>query len=280
MTTSWVGNTTEEVDSLDPFHARALAAALDRAALPGAGDPLPPAWEWLYFLHAPTARSTREDGHPAIEGGLLPPSLPPRRMWASSEIHHDAPLVLGAPAKKRSTIAAITTKTGRSGALVFVDVAHEITQRGQSCIREKQTLVYREAPTGSREPLPPVDPDVRRAEWSRHLRPDPVLLFRYSALTYNAHRIHYDRDYAIGVEQYPGLVVHGPLLATLLLELVATHAPGRRVKSFRFRAQRPAFAGESLQLLGAPSGDEVELWTRDARGALGVAAHATLEAKP
>jgi len=271
----WVGRTLEESDALEPFRAAALAAALDRTTPLQRGDELPPVWHWLYFLHTPRAESTREDGHPAVEGGLLPPTLPPRRMWAASELHFEAPLILGTPARKRSTIAAIDAKTGRSGSLVFVHVEHVISQADTPRVRERQTLVYRPAAVGP-QPAPAAEPAPSDPTWQHTWTPDPVLLFRYSALTYNSHRIHYDREYARTREHYAGLVVQGPLLASLLLELVAETAPERRVRAFQFRARRPAFAGEELHVCGNPDGDEVELWTSDATGALGVSAHATL----
>ena len=271
----WVGRHIEHVDAMDPFAARALAAALDRERLPESGDLLPPVWHWLYFLAAPSAASTREDGHPALEGGLLPPTLPPRRMWAASELHFDAPLIVGTPARRRSTIVEIEAKTGRTGPLVFVHVEHVVSQLEVPRVRERQTLVYRPAATGPHA-LGVGDPAPGTASWENVVRPDPVLLFRYSALTYNAHRIHYDRSYATSQEHFAGLVVHGPLIATLLLELVARRVRGRTVRSFRFRAQRPAFEGEALHVCGEPDGNDVTLWTKDATGAIGTTAHALL----
>lgn len=269
----WIGRSETREQHLDPFPARALAGLLDRADTPGEGDALPLPWHWLYFLDAPSREGTGVDGHPR-RGGFLPPVPLPRRMWASGEITLHEPLRLGRIARKTSTVRSVELKQGKAGALVFVTVAHELEQDGQPCLNELQHIVYREAPAAP-APLPPGDLAPNEADWSRAVSPDPVTLFRFSALTYNGHRIHYDRDYATREEFYPALVVHGPLLATLLLDLLAregnvTASPTH----FSFRAQRPAFDTERLMLFGRNEVNGAALWTTDAAGMVGMTASA------
>lgn len=274
----WVGRERIAQDMLGVFPAQALAAALDRADTLGAGDALPPAWQWLYFLDTPRASATGKDGHPELRddaASFLPPVSLPRRMWASGSFDVLRPLTLGDSATRSSLIKSVEAKTGKSGALVFVTLEHQISQDGQLCIREEQNLVYREMPTAP-APLPPGEPAPTDADWTRTIIPDPVLLFRYSALSYNGHRIHYDRPYAIEQEFYPALVVHGPLLATLLLDLLREKLPDARLASYRFRAMRPTFDTSAFQISGKRDGDSVTLWTTDHEGCLGMSATARL----
>lgn len=273
---SWVGREIVRKDVLSVFPAQALAAALDREQLPEAGDVLPPAWQWLYFKETPLARNTNIDGHPRT-GNFLPPVPLPRRMWAAGEFTSERPLLIGQPAQQRSVISAVELKQGSSGTLVFVTVKHQLSQSGELCCLEKQHLVYREMPSAP-SPAPAGRPAPAGADFKVSFYADSVLLFRYSALTYNAHRIHYDRNYAVNQEHYPGLVVHGPLLATLLAEQVSRHFPGVSVRHFIFRAIRPAFEGEQLRLCGRRDGDQIELWTVNQAGFVTMQATATLGA--
>ena len=269
---SWVGRQTATHDELRPFPTLALAAALERGIAPDTGD-LPPAWQWLYFLDTPSASATGADGHPTSTQLLPPPPLP-RRMWAAGKIHIERPLRLGLAAQRLATIKSIEAKSGKSGALVFLNLEHEFIQDGIVCIREEQNLVYREMPSApavetAGEPAPPP------GQWTREITPDPVLLFRYSALTYNSHRIHYDRPYAIGQELYDDLVVQGPLLATLLLELLQAQLPYSAIKTFQFRAMRPTYASQTFTLNAARNGETVTLWSVQ-QGRLCMSASATL----
>ena len=268
----WVGRSESREQHLDPFPARALAGLLDREQAYGDGDALPLPWHWLYFLDAPSREGTGADGHPK-RGGFLPPVPLPRRMWAAGELTLHEPLRLGRVARKTSTVRSVELKQGKAGALVFVTVAHELAQDGHRCISELQHIVYREAPTAP-APLPPGEAAPADATWQRTVAPDAVMLFRYSALTYNGHRIHYDRDYATREEFYPALVVHGPLLATLLLDLAARERPGSQAVHFSFRAQRPAFDTDELRLNGRLDDEGATLWTSDPAGFVGM--HATL----
>ncbi|MGQ0619347.1 MAG: acyl-CoA dehydrogenase [Panacagrimonas sp.] len=274
----WVGRERRLVDDLHPFPAQALAQALDHPAPIQTGDVLPATWQWLYFLDTPAAASTGPDGHPGLgpdQESFLPPAPLPRRMWAAGAVQVERPLRVGLPAARRSVIRSVDAKSGKSGALVFVTLDHEIWQQHQLCVREEQNLVYREMPSGPAA-LPPGEAAPAAADWSRTITPDPVLLFRYSALTYNSHRIHYDRHYAVEREFYPALVVHGPLLATLLLDLVNTNLPDAVIATFQFRAVRPSFDTQPFTVNGRQDGKSLRLWSADHEGALCMSATATL----
>lgn len=271
---AWIGRQESHSDVISRVPVAGLSAALDydspRAEI---GEPLPLPWHWLYFLPTPAASAVDVDGHPR-RGGFLPPVVLPRRMWAASSIRVISPLYVGDEVRRLSTISDISHKQGSSGELVFVTVQHEIFRGEALAIEEQQSLVYREADTGGSAPAP--KPPPATAQWSREILPDPVLLFRFSALTFNSHRIHYDRDYAMSVEGYDGLVVQGPLTASLLLDLLYRELPGEKVATFRFRGVRPLLDGKPMQLQGCRDGDTVLLWALDADGALAMEATATL----
>ncbi|WP_439569100.1 FAS1-like dehydratase domain-containing protein [Sphingopyxis sp.] len=242
-----------------------LAALLDQDSAPPAA--VPPLGHWLYFL--PDARQSviGEDGHPRRdEGGLLPPVPLPRRMWAGGRLEFLAPIAVGAALTRVTTIAAIRAKRGASGDLLFVTLQHDIAAGGDPAIREEQDLVYRApaAAPAAATVQPPVEPEP--ADAVRRVAPDPVLLFRYSALTFNAHRIHYDRDYARDVEGYAGLVVQGPLIATLLLDHARREMPGLTPARFSFRAEAPLIDGALFDLCLAREGSGARLWARDGTG--------------
>ncbi|MGD9833356.1 MAG: MaoC family dehydratase N-terminal domain-containing protein [Piscinibacter sp.] len=273
----WIGRRETHRDLFGATPSAALAATLDQAPREWpAGTPLPPLWHWLYFLPLHRASELGPDGHAKL-GGFLPPVPLPRRMWAGSRFEFLAPLRVGDAAERVSTIENVVTKQGRSGPLVFVTVRHEVLANGAAApaLREWHDIVYRAAKRpGEAEPSP--QPAPADAQWSRELVPDDVLLFRYSALTFNGHRIHYDRRYVTGVEGYPGLVVHGPLIATLLLELVARQLPGAALAGFSFKAWRPTFDGRPMRVNGRRDGDTVRLWAQDHEGWLTMDALATL----
>ncbi|GAA2470330.1 hypothetical protein [Streptomyces longisporus] len=259
---SWHPEPVTDGDALPAGPAAALSAVLD---LPGpaaaAGDPLPPLWQWLYFLHWPPQQSLGPDGH-LRDARFLPPVPSRRRMFAGGRCTISEPLRLGEPAERISSLAAVAPKQGRSGELLFVTERQEFRQHGRICLVEEQDIVYRSgAGAAPRHPAVPDDSAVPEAEgpWRLRLRPDETLLFRFSALTANAHRIHYDTPYCRDVEGFPGLVVHGPLLALLMLELVRRNAPKRQVRSLSYRLHRPAFAGEHLLADGTPSDGRAQL---------------------
>jgi 3-methylfumaryl-CoA hydratase len=274
----WIGKTERSSDVITATPHAALAATLDRPAeRPPAGTPLPALWHWLYFLPLYRQGDVGPDGH-AERGGFLPPVPLPRRMWAGSQFEFSRPLCVGDAVTRRSTIVDITEKRGRSGALVFVKVRHEIHRAGESspALIEFHDLVYRDAPiAGAAAPPPTLAP--KTSIWERTISPDPVLLFRYSALTFNGHRIHYDRRYVTEVEGYPGLVVHGPLIATLLLDLLRREMPEAEVARFQFKAIRPLFDLDAFSVCGGPGADKtVRLWARDHEGSLAMDATALL----
>jgi 3-methylfumaryl-CoA hydratase len=275
--TNWIGRSETLHDTITAAPVRALNATLDHAPLPVApGLPIPPLWHWLYFLPSHRQSEIGADGH-AKRGGFLPPVPLPRRMWAGGRFEFRAPVRIGDAVSRTSTIENVVTKTGRSGALVFVTVRHELQRAGDSApaVVEQHDIVYRDAKQPG-DVEPPPQAAETGAPWQRELVPDDVLLFRYSALTFNGHRIHYDRRYVTEVEGYPGLIVHGPLIATLLMDLLRREAPGADVAAFRFKAVRPTFDGRPMRVNGARDGDTVRLWAQDHEGWLTMDATATL----
>ena len=268
----WIGRTETSSDEVTRAPVAALAATLDRDdPAPRPGDPLPPLWHWLYFLPAGRQSDLGRDGHPK-RGGFLPPVPLPHRMWAGGRLEFQRPLHVGERITRLSRICNVTHKQGRSGDLVFVLVRHEISGTDGLALVEEHDIVYRGHATST--PAPPAAPSG--PSWERTLHADDVLLFRYSALTFNAHRIHYDRRYATETEHYPGLVVHGPLIATLLLDLLRRNLPEARVARFSFRAVSPLFDTAPFTACGRPEGANVELWARSAAGGLAMEARATL----
>ena len=275
----WTGRTNTLSDQITAAPVRGLSATLDRddpAPLPGMA--LPPLWHWLYFLPQPRQSELGPDGH-ARRGGFLPPVPLPRRMWAGGRLHWTPgnPLRVGDAVQRTSRIESVMHKPGRTGDLLFVQVGHAVHNALGLALLEEHDIVYRAAARPG-EPAPPPVPAEPGAAWQRQVCPDDVLLFRYSALTFNGHRIHYDRQYVTGVEGYPGLVVHGPLIATLLVDLLRRQLPNAFVKSFDFKAVRPTFDLQPFRLNGQPSpdGKSVRLWAQDHEGWLTMQATAEL----
>jgi 3-methylfumaryl-CoA hydratase len=269
--TDWIGKTEIRSDIVTAGQLVALSATLDREdPPPQPGDPLPLLWHWLFFLDQYRASELGPDGH-ARRGGLLPPIPLPRRMWAGSRFKFYHPLRVGDQMTRETRVIDIKEKAGRSGPLVFVVVRHEISNTAGLAIAEEHDIVYRDHGPGAPAQPPPAD-----AEWERTIRADDVLLFRYSALTFNAHRIHYDRRYATAVEGYPGLVVHGPLIATLLMDLLRRHQPTANVARFSFRAVSPLFDTTPFAVCGKPEGSKINLWAKDAAGSLAMSAEALI----
>jgi 3-methylfumaryl-CoA hydratase len=268
----WIGRSETTTDVAAPGPYGRLAALLDHETPPWRAGEAPPLGHWLNFL--PDARQSHlgEDGHPR-RGGFLPPVALPRRMWAGSRLTFLGPIALGDEIMRRSTIETIEPKTGRSGEMVFVTVRHEVSAGPALAVVEEQDIVYREAPTpGLSQPVATPAAAGPEADWTRRVTPDPLLLFRYSALTFNSHRIHYDRDYATGVEGYPGLVVHGPLIATLLLDHYLRRHPGARIGRFSFRAQSPLYDGAPFDLNGRETERGAELWATGESGRIAMKA--------
>jgi 3-methylfumaryl-CoA hydratase len=278
---AWIGRESRRADIVDSEAHRRWCATLDRE--PPAGEVVPQGYHWCLCLpDAPTA-ALGSDGHPLRDdspGSFLPPVPQPRRMWASSRVEFHRPLRVGEAVTRVSRVAAITEKQGGSGALVFVDVAHETHGTDGLAVSETQSLVYRDPPPYDAPPAPPPLAQTRfdPAPWPAHraLVPGEPLLFRYSALTFNSHRIHYDHPYATGEEGYRGLVVHGPLTATLLLDLARCELGDNALSSFRFRGVSPAIAGDMLHLVLRSTGAAYELGAYAADGREVMRASATV----
>ena len=253
---AWIGGEESRTDQLTPALLARFRATIDSAET---GDTAPQGIHFCLCTPDAATGDLDSDGHPR-RGGLMPPVPLPRRMWASSKIDFLAPIRAGAAITRQSNVADITEKTGASGALVFVTIDHLTHADKVAAVREEQTIVYRAASGDAPAPRPADQPvNLSGWPWHRQLNPGPALLFRYSALTFNSHRIHYDLPYAVEEERYRGLVVHGPLIATLLLDLVACQIGHNRLRHFAFRGAAPAFAGEPLHLVGRQTGDTITL---------------------
>ena len=259
-------------ETLDLRPALGMAAMLDQSHGPSLGMALPPLWHWVYFTPAPLASELGADGHP-VRGGFLPPVPLPRRMWAASSLSFHNPLYLGETVQKHSRVNKVELKQGNAGPLVFLTVEHKYSVNKELRISEEQTIVYVSLNRGKDQTKSKEHPE--QSVWSKCIQPDPVLLFRYSALMANTHRIHYDRDYAVGVEHHGGLVVQGPLTATLLAELLRERFPSLRLTEFSFRALRPLLDTMTFTIHGKrEEGGLVALWALDADKKLAVQATA------
>ncbi len=259
---AWIGRREQVSDTLDPNRTNTLLAAISDVTTLKPGDILPHLHHWLYFWDVRPPAGLGSDGHPA-RGGFLPPVPLPRRMWAGGRVSFVKPLHVGAVVTRVSTIMDVTAKSGRSGNLVFVTVKHELSGPDGLAVVEEQDIVYREAATAGSIAIPVAGGNPPSAPWQQQIMPDPVLLFRYSALTMNGHRIHYDRPYAMDEEAYPALLVHGPLQATLLAALAAQKLDAP-MTNFDFRGSSPAFDGTMLSICGEPTDSDAKLWTEQA----------------
>lgn len=284
----WHPNPVTSEDVISPQPAAALAAVLD--APPAAGEALPLPWQWLYFLEWPPQAALGLDGHPT-RGHFLPPIPHRRRMIAGGRMRARRGLEMGRPAVRTAELTAVTPKEGRTGELLFVTVRYEYRQGGELRLVDEQDLVYRSDPPAEEatpgETLPqPGEPasapvpaladagaGAAEAAWRLAVTVAPPLLFRFSALTANAHRIHYDQRYCTDVERYPGLVVHGPLLAVLMAELPRRHTLGRRITGLTYRLRRPVFEGEPFVVTGSPESGQLSV--QDTSGRLRAEAHFT-----
>jgi len=261
----WISRTSQEAtDIVTAQLVKGLRATLFQdIGDPKTADAAPLTVHWCLAQPTSAMSELGPDGHPA-RGGFLPPVPLPRRMWAGGELELIDPLRVGDEQTRHSSIIDVTTKTGSTGLLCFVAVQHVITTPRGVALRERQDLVYRQiggSATPAKAPPPPPPPAQHR---ETHIS-DPVLLFRYSALTFNGHRIHYDRDYATGVEFYPGLVVHGPLQASLMIEFAAK-LRGKPPKTFTYRGVQPLFDGGEFSVNANDAGGNIELWTANAEG--------------
>lgn len=251
----WVGRSSTEEDIASPISAARLATLLEQDVSSSTESAtLFPVGHWLHFAEDDVPMSELgTDGHVKL-GGFMPPVGLPRRMWAGSKMQFHAPILAGQKLSRTTTIESITEKTGGSGSLCFVVLRHEVSADGNLATTDRHTIVYREAtaaPDGSAAAPPRADSLAPEGwDWVRSVRPNEVMLFRYSALTFNSHRIHYDHPYVTQVEGYPGLVTHGPLTATLLLDAFMKNHPDATIATYDFRAKSPLFAGEQIHLVG------------------------------
>ncbi len=261
---NWIGKSETRVALIDVRQAEMMSATFDKPILKS-GDHLPACWHWAWFNDAKPHSELGRDGHPKRGGnGLLPPIQLPRRMWAGGRLEFIKPILIGREITKRSTIQKIAEKNGSTGSLCIVTVLHELLDGDDLCISEQQNLVFREDPKpNSVKATPPTPPEA--ATTSREISPDPVTMFRYSALTFNGHRIHYDVDYARDVEGYDGLVFHAPLTATLLLGL-AKEIAGKKITNFKYRATSPLFGHEKFTIHSKHEGDDIIVWAQTPAG--------------
>jgi 3-methylfumaryl-CoA hydratase len=269
---SWIGGRETVDDDVPMFPARALAAMLDQDIAPSYG--LPPLWHWIYFLSIHRQSEIAEDGH-ARRGGFIPPVPLPRRMFAGAQIAFNRPVLLRRPAVRESTIEDLIVKQGRSGLLAFLKVRVDIRDDEGIAMTEHQDIVYREAPRLGEAAV--LLRSRYAPDWTETIHPSYPLLFRYSSLIFNAHRIHLDRDYAMGHEGYGGLVVHGQLVATLLAELARKHVE-EPMTGFRFKAIRAILDTGPFSIFGARAGQSVHLWAEDAPGSVAMEAEASYSA--
>jgi 3-methylfumaryl-CoA hydratase len=242
---AYVGRGRIVTDGLAVERARQMQLCLDRQSVLEDGDPLPLLWHWIYFTEPVRQSDLGADGHEKL-GYFLPAIRYPRRMWAGGEVNFKAPLLLGQMAEKSSTIESINFKRGASGPLCFVNVRHRITQGGAQKLNEVQTIVFRDKATA-----PQSEQAKSEGTSAGAVAIGRTQLFRYSALTFNAHRIHYDEKFAVEEEGYPGLIVHGPLLASLLADYGATLEPDKTLRQFTYRAVQPAFENEPFLVEGS-----------------------------
>jgi len=252
---AWIGSGERVADALDPGHASRLAATLGVAA-PVQGQPLPALWHWAFFINPADMGGLGHDGHPA-RGGFLPPAYDRQRMWAGGRLDFHQPLRVGVSAERASRVIGIQEKTGRTGALLFVTVRHDYIQDGALAISEEQDIVYR-------QPAPPklIGAEAApAAQWRKTIQPSPTLLFRYSAVTFNGHRIHYAHPYATETEGYPGLVVHGPMIATMMLSAFRYAHPQAALQHLTYRGLRPLIAPTPFDVAGRIRSDgAAQLW--------------------
>lgn len=273
----WIGRKESTVDVARAWPVAALAATFDRGdPEPKEGDAIPLGWNWLYFLEKTRASDLANDGHPK-RGGFLPPVELPRRMWAGGRIEFRRALRVGEDLRRDSEIVSVEAKQGKSGSLVFVTVRHTVIASGEVAVVEEHDIAYREAAKPGEGP-PPAKAAPASPAWRRELVGDPVMLFRFSALTFNAHRIHHDLDYVRDHEGYPGLIVHGPLQTLLILELCRDNER-RPVRKLEYRAQHPVFHTERFSVNGNPTADgsNIQLWTANGAGNYAMTGTAYLE---
>jgi 3-methylfumaryl-CoA hydratase len=275
---TWTGKSRTDEDLISARHSLLLAATLDYQATEKIcdGESLPPLWHWTFFLEGQPSRTLGSDGHPA-RGGFMPPVPLPNRMWAGGRVSFEAPVRIGSTIRKESRILKVDHKQGKSGDLVFVTVLHELKSlQGELLIREEQDIVYKDSSTSGKPTTVPQVPVI--SQFTKTYKPTSTTLFRYSALTFNGHRIHYDADYCRETEGYPDLVIHGPLNATMLAGY-AEEVSGKQLRSFSYRGQSPALLGDSITIHASINGESVTLDAISGNGMLCMQAEACIESQ-
>jgi 3-methylfumaryl-CoA hydratase len=273
-----IGRTQTATDVLHPGPANMLRLTFGRAEPePREGDPLPPAWLALYFLPRFATADLRPDGSPQ-DTGVIPPMPLPRRMFAGERVRFHRPLRLGETVRRETTLADLSVKSGGTGTLVFATVSSRVRGAdGAVAVEDERRTVFREeVKAGERNHAPKREPAPADVPWRRRVTPDPVLLFRFSALTFNSHRIHYDRAWAMDVEGYPGLVVHGPLTTTLLVDFARDSNPGRTIVSYATQARAPLFDTAPFELRGRPTATGCECWAVTPEGTVAMSCEVAL----
>jgi len=270
----WIGRSETAIDTIDAGPATLMNTILPSGRDFTAGTELPPLWNWLYFPNETPLAELGEDGHPAL-GGFLPPVNLLRRMWAGGRFEFSRDLTIGSQVQRTSKIINVTLKSGRSGKLCFVTVRHDYSCQGHHCLSEEHDIVYRYHPNPQAPaPLPqkpPQSPDFKEI-----VTPSAVMLFRYSALTFNSHRIHYDIDYCRDIEGYPGLVFHGPLTATFLANFAERHW-SKPLQSFEFRAVSPLYDRASFRICAKSDSKGALLWAETPEHGLAMTASAVFK---
>ncbi|NQV55162.1 MAG: MaoC family dehydratase N-terminal domain-containing protein [Rhodospirillales bacterium] len=271
----FIGLTTTTEDLISASQVQRLAVTLNRDdPMPKIGDAVPPGWQSIFFPRLNKTKNLSRDGMASdMENG--PPSPLPRRMYAGNNMRFHQPFRIGDAVTKEMAISSVTPKEGRSGKLVFVTIGVKISGPNGLVMEDDQNLVYREEEEAGAKP-PPGEPGPSDAPWKREVIVDPVMLFRFSACTFNPHRIHYDHPYVTGVENYPGLIVHGPFTAVWLLELARDFAPDKTLATFNMQARAPIYADQPFTLMGEPSADgaSCQLWAVNKDGMIAMKASA------
>lgn len=268
---NWIGREEEAIDDIAPSTVRRVQAFFGLDANAEAGMVLPEVWHWCFFHQPAFADELGKDGHRRV-GGFLPPIALPRRMWGGSRLLFERPIVVGRQTTRKSIVRSVDIKQGSAGPLGLVCVEHVFTQDGRTCLVEQQNLVYRPAASEGGTAAAPEAPSGPEA--SSYVDPDEVMLFRYSALSFNSHRIHYDRNYAVEEEHYPALVVHGPLTASYLALLAGSMRNGERMREFDFRATSPLFCGTRFGVHAKADDDGLMLWAETPQRRLAMKARA------
>ncbi|MEL7429647.1 MAG: MaoC family dehydratase N-terminal domain-containing protein [Pseudomonadota bacterium] len=269
--TDWIGREQTRVDVINARQAELLAVTLG-VEKPVEDQPLPECWHWAWFNDALPVKELGRDGHPK-RGGFIPPVALPRRMWAGGSLEFVSPVIIGREIRKVSRIEAIKEREGSTGKLCIVTLAHRLYDGEILCVDERQNLVFREDPKPGAGPAAPIEPPQHPTH-THVINPDPVMMFRYSALTFNGHRIHYDVDYARKVEGYPDLVFHAPLTATSLCSLAGEILGQDKPRTFTYRATAPLFCNAPVKLAGKKSGKQARVWAETPSGSQAMLAEA------